>query len=117
MNELVDYDLEMQLHKKIKDLMVMFALCAPPDDTVHDLKLRYLITGATVFIVLFVLGLSCFVPIHHAENVEVFLNSSCDTVCSSCAVFSLAIVFLQREQLKVIFMKLQQFYDQCKNSM
>lgn len=106
----------MQPHKKIINLCVNMGVCAPPDGTVLYIKRCYKFSAALVFAICFSGFASFTARTFQAEDFESSLSSACDVVNMSYTTYLIVATYCFREELKQIFLKIQQNYDQCKTA-
>lgn len=102
----------MQPHKQIKDILTIIAVCAPPENTSWQWKNLYWFVGASITFVL-ISGSTSAVVIASQSEFETALCFISDTIALMCGVFTLTTGFLSRKQLRELFEKIEQNYEQC----
>lgn len=103
------------LHKEVKHLLTIVAVCAPSDGTAAYLNGMYMLSGAFLTFIL-VSGMVSSIVVIAREDFTTAINFAGDMIALIGSIATMITGFFFRENTKQLFLKLQQNYDQCNCS-
>lgn len=105
----------MEPQKKIKNILTNVGICSPPDGTDPRIKYRQMATAIIIILIFFATTYSfVYNALYNAVDFESLFNHSCDAI-NFFYIFVVTIInFLYREEIKQVFLKIQQNGDQCE---
>lgn len=106
-----DY-IKMKLHENIRNTLTYVGVCAPPDGTSGVKSKLYMLLGTSIIVYHWTFSTAAMLGAVKIGLISI-LSAVCDTTCCVNCTFTVFTSFFFRQNLKKLFDKLQDNYEQC----
>lgn len=104
---------EIHSHKKLRETLIKVGVCASPQDTPRNERLRRVLFGTCISMIVATGACSTGIIAIRFESFESFLYAASDSIALFCDAFVMITGLLCRQQIEQTFSKIEQNYDQC----